>query len=80
MSDGEDSYPQIEIDEIKANYLNDIYKFCTVGYGDEDFSVLKQMLISLYGNDANFKNPSEPLELLNLYVEIARDDNLIIKE
>lgn len=76
MSDGKASYPKQEIELIKAKYLNSIYKFWTIGYGkNENFDVLKQMLRELYGTEKNFRNPTEPIELLNIYVEIAREDN-----
>lgn len=76
MSDGEGSYPSNEISLIKNNYLAHIHKFWCIGYGDGNFDILKQMVRELYGNEINFKNPQESLELEKYYVEIARDENL----
>lgn len=76
MSGGEAGYPDTEIKSIKANYLDLIYKFWTIGYGESnDFSILKQICRELYGNEEFFKNPTDPIILQNAYVEIARDDN-----
>lgn len=71
MSDGEAGYPSSEISSIKTSYLAFIYKFWCIGYGDDNFSVLKGMVRELYGDEVNFKNPKDSIELEGAYVELA---------
>ncbi|RNA20096.1 von Willebrand factor type A domain containing [Brachionus plicatilis] len=78
MSDGMADYPGQEINHIKSKFLNSIYKFWAIGYGNCNFEILKKMLKELYGNEDNFKNPTEPIQLSNIYAEIARDDNILL--
>ena len=77
MSDGKASYPANEVKIIKDKYLDRIFKFWAIGYGNENFSILRKMLNELFGNDNGFKNPQQSLELENVYIEIARDEGLI---
>lgn len=78
MSDGQANYPTNQIASLKDNYMNEILKFWCIGYGKENFKVLKDMLKELYGNLDNFKNPQDSIELDNAYkaisIEIAPEE------
>ena len=74
MSDGEAYYPTNEIKMIKDNYLQNIYKFWCIGYRNDNFPILKNMLKELYGNEDNFKNPLDLKDLVKTYIEIAREE------
>jgi len=79
MSDGQASFPSNEIEMIKANYMNQILKFWCIGFGDENFDVLKNMLLKLYNNIDNFKNPKDAAALSDAYktihIELVPESN-----
>ena len=70
MSDGQASYPTKEIEIIKDNYMNQLLKFWCIGFGNENFDVLKKMLVQLYNNIDNFKNPQDASALAEAYKQI----------
>lgn len=70
MSDGMAPYPSGPLDTMKRNYIHRIHKFWSIGYGAEDFSVLKQMCATMNGT---FMNPHQSFDLERCYAEIARD-------
>ena len=76
MSDGEASYPSTELLELKTNWLNHIYKFWCIGFGEETsrFDVLREMCTFVNGDDRSFMNPQNNTALDTAYTEIARSE------
>ena len=77
MSDGGDGYPSAQLSELNKQWHDDIYTFWCIGFGDDDkdFKVLRNMCISVNGDDSSFLNPKDKIALEAAYAEIARVDN-----
>jgi len=72
LTDGSATYPQVSLLNYKNKFAQKSLETYFIAFGDEDFSVLKQMNVFLYGDDErHFKPCNDKNDLCQMFKTIG---------